>query len=153
MQCSLLTKCPLSMCRFVEGNHLTGCVPESLINNTSIKFTYTPTGLFTGPSPTQCTKPLATPPVMSPVPSESKSSTTAAAIIIGSVVGGLGLIILIGVIICLWCCRQRLWQYSNSLSSRQLLKADPEAGMKLQFSIRPWCRFFLRAMPMDESLI
>ncbi|KAG0561392.1 hypothetical protein KC19_9G061400 [Ceratodon purpureus] len=111
---------------FVEGNNFTGYVPQSLFNKTKYKFTYTPSDrLCTGSSPGNCTTTLGTPPVMPA--SSSMSSSTKMAIIIGTATGVLGLM-LIGLIVCLWRCKRKLLHYSNSVSSRQLLKADPEAA-------------------------
>lgn len=73
----------------------------------------------------KCT-PLPEPPVPSPLAPPSKSSSKIP-IIIGCVVGGLGVIIL-AFIACLLCFKPKL---AGSILSRELLKADSEASMKV----------------------
>lgn len=115
----------LTWCRHVEGNNLTGYVPASLFNRTGLKFTYDSGGLCTGVSSTAACTPLPDPPVPSPLAPPSISSRVP--IIIGCVAGGLGVIIL-ALIACLLRFKPKV---AASISSRQLLKADSAAGMKV----------------------
>lgn len=112
-------------CRSVEGNNLTGYVPQSLFNNTNLKFTYTPRGLCTGPSPTApC---IALPEPASPVAPQVVSKATSSSsmlIILGSGAGTLGILVLT----CFLCLIRYKPKLASSISSRQLLKADTEAG-------------------------
>ena len=122
-------------CRSVEGNSLTGYVPRSLFNRTDLIFTYTPRGLCTGSSPTaQCTAlPEPVIPVAPPVASKSNSNSKMT-IIIGTVAGVLGILILV-CCICLLRWRPKL---ASSISSKKLLNADPEAGNEAIHSIQSY---------------
>lgn len=108
----------------VEGNNFTGYVPQSLFNKTRFTFTYTSTGLCTGPSPTNCTalRDAETPSESSKTPSGTSSLL---GILFGCMAAGFGASIIFG-LVCVFVLKPR--RASSSYSTRHLLKEDPEAG-------------------------